>query len=345
MGQPSPGFYTLSSLPDSPPASPEWLRPKATSELTTLQPEQILRGMLYQGCKLILMGGSKTFKTWALMDIAFCVANGLLWWGVHTFETPVVYLDFELLDFDFRWRMERICEAHGEGSIDAVKRIGLRGKAFNSGHWPIIHDYVKAEGARLVVSDPTYKLLGPYRDENAAGDIAQVTATFDHLTEETSAAVAYSQHYSKGNQADKESIDRGAGSGVWARDADSIVCMTKHEAGEDCLSIEMTLRSFPRVEPFVVRWSLPLFERDQSLDPADLKRPSKGGSDPKYGVEDLLTHLGDKELKTGEFKSLIRTETGMSERTFYSLLKQGEAQQKLHKSAVPPNRWERINQR
>jgi hypothetical protein len=278
------------------------------------------------------------------MDMAFCVANGLLWWGVHTFETPVVYLDFELLDFDFRWRMERICEAHGTGSIDAVKRIGLRGKAFKSEHWPVIHDYVKQEGAQLVVSDPTYKLLGPYRDENAAGDIAQITATFDHLTEETGAAVAYSQHYSKGNQAEKEPIDRGAGSGVWARDADSIVCMTKHEAGEDCLTIEMTLRSFPRVEPFVVRWNLPLFERDQSLDPAALKQPGKrGGSEPKFGVEDLLTYLGDENLKTTDFKRKVRNETGMSERTFYKLLQDGLKAGKLHKAF--DETWECINQR
>ena len=62
----------------------EWLKPKKVSELTTVQPEQVLRGMLYQKCKMVLMGGSKSFKTWTLMDIAYCVANGLLWWGIHT---------------------------------------------------------------------------------------------------------------------------------------------------------------------------------------------------------------------------------------------------------------------
>src|SRR5271166_2503636 len=176
-----------------------WLKPRLISELTTVQPEQILRGILYQKCKMVLMGGSKSFKTWALMDIAYCVGNGLLWWGVHTKHCPVVYLDFELLDYDFRWRLEQISKAYGKGDIDAIQRIGIRGKTLSDHHWAKVHEFVKEDDAGLVVSDPTYKLLGPYRDENAARDIAQVTAIFDRISEETGAAVIYSQHYGKGN--------------------------------------------------------------------------------------------------------------------------------------------------
>jgi AAA domain/Toprim-like len=132
-----------------------WLKPKLVSELTTVQPDQILQGILYAGCKLILMGGSKTFKTWTLMDLAYCVANGFLWWQTHTKQRPVIYLDFELLDYDFRWRMEQICAAHGKGSIDKVKRIGLKGKSLGETTWPKIHEYIMAEEAGLVVCDPT----------------------------------------------------------------------------------------------------------------------------------------------------------------------------------------------
>lgn len=189
-------------------AALDWLKPKLVSELTRDPPEQILRGILYQGCKLILMAGSKSFKTWTLMDIAYCVGNGLLWWGVHTKQCPVIYLDFELLDYDFRWRMEQISKAHGKGGdIDAVKRIGLKGKAITAECWRRIHQEIKAAKAGAMLCDPTYKMLGPFRDENAAGDIAQVTAIFDRVTEQTGASAIYAQHFSKGNQAAKESID------------------------------------------------------------------------------------------------------------------------------------------
>jgi AAA domain len=320
-----------------------WLQPKVVSELTNIQPGQILRGIVYKRGKVIVMGGSKSYKTWTLMDIAFCVGNGLLWWGTHTTQCPVVYLDFELIDYDFRWRMEQIASAYGRGSIDVVKRIGLRGKTLKADHWSKIYENVCAVSAGLVVADPTYKLLGPNRDENAAGDIAQVTAIFERLTEATGASVIYAQHFSKGNQAGKESIDRGAGSGVWARDADAIITMTKHQEGDDCLTIETTLRSFPRIDPFVVRWNFPLFQRAPELDPADLKQPSKrGGSSPKYSVKDLVECLGNRQLTTSEFQRLANEETGMSKAVFYRLLPEAEKSGVLHKSRVD-SKWEVVS--
>jgi hypothetical protein len=328
-----------------------WLTPKKISDLTTVQPEQILRGMLYKGGKAILMGGSKSFKTWTLMDIAYCVSNGLLWWGVHTLETLVIYLDFELLEYDFRWRIEQIQQVYRKqnGSnkhpnLDNIRRIGIRGKSLGDRHWNEIYRMLKDEGAGLVVADPTYKLLGPFRDENKTGDIAQVTALLERITEETGAAEFHSQHFSKGNQASKESIDRGAGSGVWARDADTIITMTKHQEGDDYLSIEATLRSFPRIDPFVVQWNFPLFERRNHLDPADLKQPAKtGGSSAKYSVQDLIDCLGDKDLETAEFEALVIKKTEMSRSTFFNLRKAGEKQGKLHQSKVD-GKWEVVQQ-
>src|SRR5208282_4809643 len=65
-----------------------------------------------------------------------------------------------------------------------------------------------------VFMDPMYKLLQG-RDENSARDISDLVNTFDALAENTSAAIIYGAHFSKGNQAAKESIDRISGSGVF----------------------------------------------------------------------------------------------------------------------------------
>jgi hypothetical protein len=183
------------------------------------------------------------------------------------------------------------------------------------------------------------KLLGQFHDENSARDIAQVTAIFDRLCDETKAASIYAQHYSKGNQAGKESIDRAAGSGVWARDADSIIAMTKHKE-EECLTVETTLRSFPRIDPFVVRWDFPLFVRDPKLDPADLKQPNQGRH-AIYSIEDLLECLGDESLRTTDLKKRFEEEIGGSKGTFHKLLKVAEENGVLHKSKVD-GRWEKI---
>ena len=322
---------------------PEWIKRKRTSELTTIQPAQVLRGVLYRACKLILMAGSKSFKTWALMDLAFCVANGLPWWSAHTEKCPVVYLDFELLDYDFRWRLEQIRKAYGKGDINAVERIGLKAKTLQAEHWEWIHQQIIEAKAGLMLCDPTYKMLGPFRDENSASDIAQVTAIFDRVTEATGAAAAYAQHYSKGNQAGKESLDRGAGSGVWTRDADAIITMTKHSQGDDHLSVEYTLRSFPRIDPFVVRWEVPLFVRMPGLDPADLKQQG-GGRKKKWTADQLIECLGSKDLSTGEFQAYVHKETGMPQTNFYELLAEAKKQGLLHKCATD-DKWEVVQRK
>ena len=105
----------------------------------------------------------------------------------------------------------------------------------------------------LINLDPIYKLLGKLREENLAGDIADLLNQIESLAVKTGAAVCYGAHYSKGNQAQKVSIDRVAGSGVYGRDPDSILNFTRHDA-DDCFTVEVNLRHHPPIDPFVVRW-------------------------------------------------------------------------------------------
>ena len=75
---------------------------------------------------------------------------------------------------------------------------------------------VKRVGAELVVIDPLYKLVNG--DENSAQDMK---AYFDRVMRETGAALLYVHHDAKGSAGDRNIRDRGAGSGVLARDYDA----------------------------------------------------------------------------------------------------------------------------
>ena len=39
-------------------------------------PPDVIEGVLHRGAKMVLGGGSKTFKTWTLVDLAISVATG-----------------------------------------------------------------------------------------------------------------------------------------------------------------------------------------------------------------------------------------------------------------------------
>ena len=145
-------------------------------------------------------------------------------------------------------------------------------------------------------------------------------------------------HFAKGNAAAKETIDRISGSGVFARDPDSLITFTKHEE-EDAYTIEMVLRNLPPVKPFVVRWQWPLFRREESLDPAHLKTAAT--SPIKYTQKMVLQSLGNDRLTSAELEARCREDHGMSRGKFYELLKPLEEGEKIQKSRID-RKWQQI---
>ena len=176
-----------------------------------------------------------------------------------TTQARVLYVNMEIQPAFAMRRQLAIADALGitqkPGHLDFWN---LRGHA--AGHAEVTTRIVERIGDcryGLVVLDPIYKLYGN-TDENSARDVAALLNSIESLAVQSGAAVAFGAHYSKGNQAGKESIDRVSGSGVFARDPDTILNFTSH-AEADCFTVEATLRNFPPLDPFVVRWNYPLF--------------------------------------------------------------------------------------
>jgi len=160
------------------------------------------------------------------------------------------------------------------------------------------------------------------------------------LAVSTGAAVALANHYAKGNAAAKEAMDRISGSGVFARDPDSLVTFTRHEE-DNAYTVDTILRNFPPVKSFVVRWDWPLFMRADELDPKRLR--TAGGRPAEYTPDMLLDVLGDERLTSTEWQSLCATEHGISEGTFSKLRKSLERSQRVLKSEID-RKWVQIHQ-
>ena len=150
----------------------------------------------------------------------------------------------------------------------------------------------------------------------------------EQVARETGAAIVYGNHFSKGNQAAKEAIDRISGAGA-GRDPDTIITLTKHES-DGAYTVECTLRKFPPIEPFCVRWEYPLFVQDRSLDPGKLKQVTMGRK-ARWTVEQLVECLGNKDLKSSDFQKLVYAEIGMPRATFFELLPKAKDQGLLHR--------------
>jgi hypothetical protein len=284
-------------------------------------PIQIVRHIVHRGSKLILSGGSKTQKTWSLMALALAVSTGTDWWGFHTHKSRVCYINLELQDWSFHERLVAVAEKTGVKPDEGwLQILNLRGYAQSiedlRRHFAMM---LKSGFFALVIIDPIYKVLGR-RDENKAGDIATLLNEVDRITVDVNAAVAMAAHFSKGNQSEKESIDRIGGSGVFARDPDSILTMTAHE-DVDCFTVQTTLRNLPPISSFVVRWEYPLFLRDEEKNPQSLR--GKGGRDPKWTEKDVLDEMHVTETyRTTKLQKMLKEERNMSQAKFYVLWEQ-----------------------
>ncbi len=236
------------------------------------EPPQLVDGILHQGAKMVLGGPSKARKSWSLIDLMLSVSTGSPWWGFPTRRGRALYLNFELPAFALQYRITRIAVAKEISDFTGFDIWNLRGHATDfSALIPKILGRIRDTGYALILIDPIYKGLGA-RNENDAGDIASLLNEVEQLAAKSGAAAVFGAHFSKGNQAGKESIDRIGGSGVFARDPDVILTMTPHQE-DDAHVIDLTLRALPPVKPFVVRWCESIFITDRNADPAALKAP------------------------------------------------------------------------
>jgi AAA domain-containing protein len=308
---PSPGL----------PSSQQWPAPIDYPIFETQpleKPRPVIESLLDVSSRMIFGGGSKTFKTWAMSDMALSIATGFPFWLFTAFQANCLYVNFELKEFYMQRRLL---------AIRLAKKVLLKpGQlcVWNLRGYEVPLEMFKLELIRLirkfgilvVFIDPFYKLLGG-RDERMSAEINLIMATFDEINRLTGASIVFAAHFTKGNQAGKEAIDRISGGGSINRDPDNLVTLTKHET-DQAFSVDFTLRDFAPIDPFVVRWEYPLLVRTD-LDPEKIKRI---GRPMLHDPDELFSIIkaNDDELSTEQLVKKCKEELGWVRSTFFRKL-------------------------
>lgn len=258
---------------DLPPLTNFWDQLKNPPSLTP----ELIAGVLREGNKMIITGESKSGKTCLSQTLAVCIAEGKPWLGKFQCEQGrVLYMNLEVEEASLFFRFKRIYEACGfefkEESCRNIVPWNLRGHAI-----PI--DKLAAKVIRrcrntgpylAIILDPLYKVQ--QGDENSAEAITAFCNALDKIAHETGAAIIYDHHHAKGSAGDKKVIDRGSGSGVFARDADAICDISfldpskeileniEHQLnqGEKPMQMAFTLREFKDIPEFNLFFKFPV---------------------------------------------------------------------------------------
>lgn len=262
-------------------------------------PQVLVEGLIHRGTKVSLAGGSKSYKTWTSMDLAASIAAGVPFLGLNTTMGRVLYVNLEIPEYFMLRRFQSLLEAKGIDVPENLATWNLRGHSCSAEKLvPQMVPLMREQSFALVVIDPVYKLMGG-GDENSPADIGKVLNQFERIAVDTGAAVVFASHFSKGNQSSKQVLDRVSGSGVFARDPDSIITLTAHEEN-DAFVVEPVLRNFPPMKAFTVRWEHPLMHRADDLDPSELKQPNRarGMSRPTPTLEEFMAIFPTELKKT-----------------------------------------------
>lgn len=293
-------------------------------------PDEVVHGVLHKGTKGIIASASKAGKTWLLLDLAISVSSGTTFLNWETTQGRVLFVNFEIQQTFITQRIKTVMAAKKLAQAGSLDVWTLRGHLsdFDDVLEQLI-ERTKGKNYSLIILDPIYKAMVG-RSENAASGVGVLCHNLDQVATQTGAALVYCHHFSKGNQAGKSSLDRMSGSGVFARDADTIITMTPHKEA-NCHVLELILRNFPPQPAFVVQWQFPLMSERPELEPKDLEDGEEDISQASALEELLLALLEDAPLTTSAWqKEALKLDIPAAafSRTFKNLKAAGAISQK-----------------
>ena len=268
-----------------------WLREREAEEASGLPPivsladitgknlppqdPALIEGVVRVGRKLLVTAPSKAGKSFLLIELALALASGGTWLGHRCARSRVLYANLEIADTAIAHRFQVVADKMGIGEDRAgVSVWNLRGRATDLSQMAAHLQATSRGEYGVVIIDPTYKVQPG--DENSAQDIARLTHGIDELCETLRCSAVYSHHHSKGAKGNTAAMDRGSGSGVFARDADALLDLSPLEPdgggqawlnslgeGATAWQLSMVLRDFPTPEPRNLAFAYPVHVVDE----------------------------------------------------------------------------------
>lgn len=326
-------------------------RPLTVGELLRQCPmlrPPVIMGLLRQGETMNLIAPPKTGKSWLVLALAMAVASGRLW--LDTFETVtgrVLIIDNELHRETIAHRVPQVAAALGVSMDKIRERIEVqsqRGRLRDILSMAAYFDTLESGRYALVILDAMYRFMPVGTDENDNGTMASIYNHIDAFADRLGCCFVIVHHTTKGNQSAKSVTDVGAGAGSQSRATDTHVVMRPHQEPK-AVVLEAAVRSWPPVEPIVLRWGFPVWVPAPELDPAALRseKPRRAKASrseepdpPDWSVEKFVqTFIGAQPVTIPELREQTVRKAGLSWRRVSDLLALAEQRGLIQRVRLP----------
>ena len=261
-------FLARQALPTSP------LGVRELIEAYPLLRPPVIHGLLREGETMNVIASPKTGKSWLTLDLSIAVATGQPWLGVYETEPgPVLIIDNELHRETSAHRLPQVAEARSV-TIDDLEGLifvdSMRGRLRDIFGLASYFESLQPGEFRVIVLDAFYRFMPAGGDENDNGTMASIYNLIDSFADRLGCCFVLIHHSTKGSQSGKSVTDMGAGAGAQSRATDTHLVLRPHEE-PGAVVLDAVVRSWPPIQPVCLRWSFPVWNVDDSLDPELLK--------------------------------------------------------------------------
>lgn len=249
----------------------------------TLRPP-VVDGLFRRGEVCNWIAAPKTGKTWMLYSLIAAIIRGKRWCGFPCTPGKVLLIDNELHPETGMARLWRVMHQAGISSDELAESVDVCWIRGRRGNLDDLEATVRSRPRgtySLIALDAFYRFIGRGIDENSNSDMTSVFNHLDGIAAYADAAILNVHHASKGAQADRETMDIGAGAGAIGRATDSHVVFLRHQE-DDCVVMRARCRSFRQPKPIGIRidFSTSRVWHDSDLDVEDCWQPPKPKKKP-----------------------------------------------------------------
>ncbi len=216
------------------------------------EPERpVIQELIDCGDRVSVVGQSKARKSFYAMQLALAIATGICLLGVPTVRHRVLLINGEIRPGPYKKRLRRMIAklAIAPAGLDWLHVVNATEHP-DSLSFDWIRAQAKKHGAQVVVLDPFYLMVG---DESDQIEVKQAIREIKRFAADDMTLVMVF-HAAKGRIGDRQVIDRISGSGIFARDASTMISLCEHASEADAVVVTPVTRNHPPKEPRTVRF-------------------------------------------------------------------------------------------
>ena len=254
----------------------------------------IATGLFDCGDRVAIVGQSKARKSFYAQQLAVALATATPFLGVETFKQRTLLINGEIQSAKYKKRLRSLLArlAIAPTALDGLVVVNASEDVFA---WDFnrVLTLAQKHAAQVVIVDPVYLLLG---DEVNQTEVKQCVRDMKRFAAEGITLVSVF-HATKGLIGDRQDIDRIAGSGIFARDAATMLTLCEHASEPDHVVVKTRTRNYPPAAPTTIRFC------EGAFDVTDIEAVEKTSrTKPKrvFSVEQLRACFSDKESTYGD---------------------------------------------